>query len=49
MRTQWDYSELAEAYLKRPDYSDEAIDAMLAIARAKPGSMVCDVGAGVHT
>jgi ubiquinone/menaquinone biosynthesis C-methylase UbiE len=47
MRTEWDYSDLAEAYLKRPDYSDATIDAMLAIAGAKSGSMVCDVGAGV--
>ena len=25
MKTKWDYTELAEAYLKRPDYSASAI------------------------
>ncbi len=47
MKTEWDYTSLADAYLKRPDYSDAAIDAMLAIAHIERGSMVCDVGAGV--
>ena len=47
MRTDWDYTELAEAYLKRPDYSDAAIDAMLTIGEVKRRSNVCDVGAGV--
>ena len=28
MRTEWDYSKLAEAYLKRPDYSNSAIGAL---------------------
>ncbi|MBF0627958.1 MAG: class I SAM-dependent methyltransferase [Magnetococcales bacterium] len=46
MKTEWDYSNLADAYLKRPDYSDLAIDAMLAIAGLARGT-VCDVGAGV--
>jgi ubiquinone/menaquinone biosynthesis C-methylase UbiE len=46
MKTEWDYTNLADAYLKRPDYSDAAIDAMLAIARLQGGS-ICDVGAGV--
>lgn len=32
MKTEWDYTELAEAYLKRPDYAVEAIDRMLEIA-----------------
>jgi ubiquinone/menaquinone biosynthesis C-methylase UbiE len=47
MKTEWDYTELATAYLKRPDYSDAAIDAMLSIAGAEPGDLLCDVGAGV--
>lgn len=47
MKTEWDYSNLADAYLKRPDYSDAAIDAMLAIAKVKKGDCFCDVGAGV--
>lgn len=47
MKTEWDYTALADAYLKRPDYAVAAIDAMLAIAGAKRGDKVCDVGAGV--
>ena len=47
MKTAWDYTELAAAYLKRPDYSDDAIDRMLGIAKVAPGARVCDVGAGV--
>jgi len=47
MKTEWNYTSLADAYLKRPDYSDAAIDAMLAIAGAEKGDKFCDVGAGV--
>lgn len=47
MKTEWDYTALADAYLKRPDYADAAIDAMLAIAGAHGRKDVCDVGAGV--
>ncbi|CAA7623888.1 class I SAM-dependent methyltransferase [Magnetospirillum sp. SS-4] len=46
MKTEWDYTDLADAYLKRPDYSDAAIDAMLRLAGLSAGA-VCDVGAGV--
>ena len=46
MKTEWDYTELAEAYLKRPDYAQEAIDQMLSIAGIKSGDTACDVGAG---
>ena len=46
MKTEWDYTELAEAYLKRPDYAQEAIDRMLEVAGVKKGDNVCDVGAG---
>lgn len=46
MKTEWDYTDLAEAYLKRPDYAQTAIDRMLETARVKKGDMVCDVGAG---
>lgn len=46
MKTDWDYTNLADAYLKRPDYADAAIDAMMAIAGIQSGK-VCDVGAGV--
>ena len=47
MKTEWDYTILADAYLKRPDYADAAIDAMLSIAGAEKGDRFCDVGAGV--
>jgi ubiquinone/menaquinone biosynthesis C-methylase UbiE len=47
MKTEWDYTTLAKAYLKRPDYADAAIDAMLAIAGAEKYDRFCDVGAGV--
>ena len=47
MKLEWDYTTLADAYLKRPDYADAAIDAMLSIAGARKGSKICDVGAGV--
>lgn len=47
MKTEWDYTTLADAYLKRPDYADAAIDAMLSIAGAEKKNRVCDVGAGV--
>lgn len=46
MKTEWDYTNLAEAYLKRPDYAQQAIDRMLDTAGVKPGDWACDVGAG---
>lgn len=47
MKTEWDYTNLANAYLKRPDYSEAAINAMLKIAGAEKNDQFCDVGAGV--
>lgn len=47
MKTEWDYTMLADAYLQRPDYADAAIDAMLSITGAERGDQFCDVGAGV--
>lgn len=49
MKTEWDYTDLAEAYLKRPDYATEAIDKMLEISNVLGGgtrNLVCDIGAG---
>lgn len=46
MKTEWDYTDLADAYLKRPDYAQSAIDEMLKTANVKQGDNVCDVGAG---
>ncbi len=47
MKTEWDYTILADAYLKRPDYSIDAIDKLLKHATVYKGNKVCDVGAGV--
>ena len=47
MKTAWDYTTLADAYLKRPDYADSAIDTMVATAGVAAGDAVADVGAGV--
>ena len=46
MKTEWDYTDLAAAYLKRPDYAQAAIDKMLKTAGIEKGDTVCDVGAG---
>ena len=46
MKTEWDYTSLAEAYLRRPDYAQGAIDQMLRTAGMNKGDAVCDVGAG---
>jgi len=47
MKTLWDYTELAEAYLKRPDYSADAINRIFEISGVKAGQKACDIGAGV--
>ena len=47
MKTEWDYTTLADAFLKRPDYATEAIDILLEKAGCKKGDKVCDIGAGV--
>lgn len=46
MKTEWDYTNLAEAYLKRPDYAQSAIDKMLEVTGALKGDRACDIGAG---
>ena len=46
MKVEWDYTELAEAYLKRPEYAQEAINQMLETAGLKEAAVICDVGAG---
>lgn len=47
MKTEWDYTELADAYLQRPDYAADALEHIFAIAGLKAGDRVCDIGAGV--
>lgn len=46
MKVEWDYTSLAQAYLKRPDYAQCAIDDMLKEANIEAGDYACDVGAG---
>lgn len=46
MKTEWDYTDLAQAYLKRPDYADGAIDDIVSCPGIEPGAAVCDMGAG---
>ncbi|MDC3185837.1 methyltransferase domain-containing protein [bacterium] len=47
MKTKWDYTNLADAYLKRPNYSEEAINELISKTKIKDKSRACDVGAGV--
>ncbi len=47
MTIDWDYTELADAYLKRPEYAPSALDALFRIAGLAAGDRVCDIGAGV--
>lgn len=47
MKTDWDYTGMAEVYLARPAYSPEALEKIYRIAGLKAGDRVCDVGAGV--
>ena len=47
MKTEWDYTLLADAYLKRPDYAPSALEKLFRIAGLQPGDNVCDIGAGV--
>ena len=46
MRIRWDYTDLAETFEKRPDYSDEAVNAILDRAELQKAGTACDVGAG---
>lgn len=47
MKTEWDYTGQAEAFLRRPDYAPSAIGEMLAAASIDEKSGICDIGAGV--
>ncbi|HAS89038.1 MAG TPA: methyltransferase [Desulfovibrio sp.] len=47
MRTEWDYTDLADAYLERPEYAPELLQELFDIGGLKKGDRVCDVGAGV--
>ncbi|WP_394200682.1 class I SAM-dependent methyltransferase [Shewanella waksmanii] len=47
MKTEWDYTDLAKAYLKRATYSPDAIDQLFKLANIDKDAKACDVGAGV--
>ncbi len=47
MKTKWDYSTLADAYLKRPDYSVDALTEIFSKCGGDQIHKVCDIGAGV--
>ncbi len=49
VQVDWDYTELADAYLRRPAYADAAIDALLSQCSVGAGQQVCDIGAGTGT
>lgn len=46
MKTNWDYTKLAQSYVNRPDYASDVIDQMLELAGINEHSLVCDIGAG---
>ena len=46
MKTEWDYTDLAEAYLKRPGYAPTAIEQLINVAQINSNSKICDIGAG---
>ena len=46
MKTDWDYTALADAYLKRPDYAPAALDRIAAVTGLRATDPVCDIGAG---
>ncbi len=47
MKTEWDYTALANAYLERPNYAADLLEKLFIIAGLKEGDKVCDIGAGV--
>lgn len=47
MKTAWDYTTLAQSYLKRPDYAPSALGDIFRIAGLRADDLVCDIGAGV--
>jgi len=42
----WDYTQLAEAYLHRPGYASEVLERAFAVLDLEPGAAVLDLGAG---
>ena len=46
MARNWDYSRHAEAYDKRPDYNEKAINSLVKLTCCSPEHLIADVGAG---
>jgi len=46
VKLQWDYTDLADAYRKRPPYSEALLDDLTSHVAGRPGLRVCDMGAG---
>ena len=46
MKTEWNYTSLANSYVKRPEYSVDALNKMFARMSLQPNAKICDVGAG---
>ena len=47
MKTEWDYTNLADAYLSRPAYASSAIDQLFSHCKLQSKAKACDIGAGV--
>ncbi|WP_320007705.1 class I SAM-dependent methyltransferase [Maridesulfovibrio sp.] len=47
MKTEWDYTDLADAYLERPAYAPELLVELFEIGGLQKGDRVCDIGSGV--
>jgi len=46
LKVSWDYTEHAEHYDKRADYSEEAISELVRLTGCVPGKPIADIGAG---
>lgn len=46
MKTQWGYTDLANAYFERPEYAPKASKALSSITALSPDNKRCDMGAG---
>jgi len=46
LKLEWDYTEVADAYRKRPPYSEALLDDLVRQLGDRPGMRVCDIGAG---
>ena len=46
MNVQWDYTQLAKAYLSRPEYAESCIDYIQGLVEHPNEAQVCDIGAG---